>query len=111
MTDVSQINIVLPLFTTRFNPNIISPSLGSTTLVIFSSEEEYLLVLPVTIASASPHATIQEAQITLSFLTSLSQSHSNIPFSLWSFLNKYFTYLSLSDVFFEFTISISKFSL
>ena len=48
----------------------------------FSSEDEYLLVFPVTIASASPQATMHEAQMTRSFLISLSQSHSNIPFSL-----------------------------
>ena len=82
ITEVSQRNMVFPLFTIRLRPNIISPGLGSTTLIIFSSEEEYLLVFPVTIASASSQATIHEAHITLSFLTSLSQSHSNIPFSL-----------------------------
>ena len=71
MTDVSQIKIVLPLFTTKFKPNIISPGLGSTTLIIFSSDDEYLLVFPVIIASASLHATMHDAQITLSFLISL----------------------------------------
>ena len=53
ITDVSHKKIVFPLFTIMFNPNIISPGLGSTTLIIFSSEDEYLLVFPVIIASAS----------------------------------------------------------
>ena len=62
-----------------FNPNIISPGLESTTLLIFFNDEEYRLVFPVTIASASPHSTIHDAQITLSFLIILSQSLSNKP--------------------------------
>ena len=82
ITEVSHIKIVFPLFTIRFKPNIISPALGSTTLVIFSSEDEYLRVFPVTIASASLHAIIQDAQMTLSFLTRRSQSCSSIPFCL-----------------------------
>jgi hypothetical protein len=43
-TDVSPINTVLPLLTTIFNPNIISPFLGGITFLIFSSDWEYLLV-------------------------------------------------------------------
>ena len=110
-TLVSPTKIVFPLWTTRFKPNIISPDLASTTCLILSKEAPKRLVFPVTAPSASPHATIQEAQMTRSFLTSRSQSHSNSPCSLWSFLNKYFTYFSLFGVSFEFTISMSKFSL
>ena len=109
-TLVSPINTVFPLFTTIFNPNIISPGLGSTTFLIFWRDWAYLLVFPVTIASASPHATIQEPHITLSFLTIRSQSLSNKPSSLCNFLNKKFTYFSLLSFLVEFTISISKFS-
>ena len=81
------------------------------TFLIFWSDCEYLLVLPVTIASASPVATIDAPQITLSFLTILSQSLSSIPWFLWSFLNKYLEYFSLFSFIAEFTISILKFSL
>ena len=67
----------------KLRPKIISPGLASTTVDTFSSDDEYLLVLPVTIASASPQQTIQVDQITRSFLTNLSQSLSNKPlFSL-----------------------------
>ena len=87
-------NTVLPLFTIIFKPNIISPGLASTTLITFLRDDEYLLVLPVIIASASPHSTIQEDQTTLSFLTNLSQSLSRRPSFLCNFSNKYFTYFS-----------------
>ena len=86
-TLVSPIKTVLPLLTTIFNPNIISPGLGSTTLIIFCKDCPYLLVFPVTIASASPHATMQEPHITLSFLIRRSQSLSKSPWDLCSFLN------------------------
>ena len=64
---------------------MISPSLTSTTCLIFSKEAPKRLVFPVTAPSASPQATILVAQITLSFLTSLSQSLSSKPCSLCSF--------------------------
>ena len=104
-------NTVLPLFTTIFSPNIISPGLDLTILRTFWSDWPYRLVLPVTIASASPHDTIQEPHTTLSFLTSLSQSLSRKPFSLWSFSNIYSLYFSLFSLFVEFIIWILKFSL
>ena len=110
-TLVSPTKIVFPLWTIRLRPNIISPFLTLTTCLILSNEAPNLLVLPVTAPSASPHATIHDAHITLSFLTNLSQSHSSKPCSLCSFLNKNFTYFSLLGVSFELTISISKFSL
>ena len=50
-----------------------------------SKVEVYLLVFPVTMASASPHATMQLPQITLSFLINLSQSLSNKPSDLCIF--------------------------
>ena len=110
-TLVSATKIVLPLNTIIFNPNIISLFLAPTTCVIFSNEAPNLLVFPVTAPSASPQATMLAAQTTRSFLTNLSQSLSNSPFSLWSFWNKYWTYFFLFSVSLEFTISISKFSL
>ena len=82
---------------------------GSTTLLIFSKEAPYLRVFPVTTPSASPQETIQEAQITLSFLTSRSQSRSSKPCSLCIFLNKKSTYFSLFFLSVELLISISKF--
>ena len=109
-TLVSATNIVFPSWTTRFIPNIISPSLAPTTCFTFSNEAPNLLVLPVTAPSASPHATIQDAHVTRSFLTNLSQSHSSRPCSLWSFLNKNFVYFSLFKLSVEFVISKSKWS-
>ena len=89
---------------------MISPGLGGTTFVIFCKDCPYLLVLPVTIASASEQATIQEPQITLSFLTNLSQSLLSKPCDLCNFSNKCFEYFSLNFFLVEFIISISKFS-
>ena len=110
-TLVSPINIVFPLWTTIFSPNIISPFRTSTTCLIFSKEAPKRLVFPVTAPSASPHATMLVAHITLSFLTNLSQSRSSKPCSLCNFLNRCLTYLFLFSSSFEFIISISKFSL
>ena len=69
-----------------FNPKIISPDLGSTTRFTLSKVDVYLLVFPVTRASASPQETIQVPQTTLSFLTNLSQSLSSKPSFRCNFL-------------------------
>ena len=109
-TLVSAIKTVLPLFTIIFIPNIISPGRGSITFFTFSKDCPYLLEFPVTIASASPQATMHEPHITRSSLTILSQSRSKSPSFLWSLLNRKLLYFFLFSFKVEFTISISKFS-